>query len=134
MQKGQVRIIHSHCSSLDSCPRGTPISTSFFCYANAKDNINTIPGVLRLLYISSRNVLSTAVDALSTQKPYKGRRSHYEVISRSSFDEIASFREHILRVKDKYQVPMVLVGNKCDLESERQVTASEGQELAKRYR
>lgn len=52
---------------------------------------------------------------------------------RSSFDEIASFREQILRVKDKDKVPMILVGNKCDLETERQVTTGEGSELAKSF-
>jgi GTPase KRas protein len=57
----------------------------------------------------------------------------YAITSRSSFDEISSFRDQILRVKDKDKVPMVLVGNKCDLESERQVTTSEGQELAKTF-
>jgi len=30
-------------------------------------------------------------------------------------------------------VPMVLSGNKCDLESERQVTTAEGQDLAKSF-
>jgi len=57
----------------------------------------------------------------------------YAITSRSSFDEIASFREQILRVKDKDKVPMVLVGNKCDLETERQVTTGEGQDLAKSF-
>jgi GTPase KRas protein len=54
----------------------------------------------------------------------------YAVNSRSSFDEIDSFREQILRVKDEERVPMVLVGNKCDLVRERQVTAAEGAEKA----
>merc|ERR1712072_1436373 len=57
----------------------------------------------------------------------------YAITSRSSFDEITSFREQILRVKDEDKVPMVLVGNKCDLEEERQVTAVEGQDLAKSF-
>jgi len=57
----------------------------------------------------------------------------YAITSRSSFDEIASFREQILRVKDKDKVPKVLVGNKCDLETERQVTTGEGQDLAKSF-
>eukprot|EP01132_Coremiostelium_polycephalum_P010389 gene10389-12760_t len=57
----------------------------------------------------------------------------YSITSRSSYDEIASFREQILRVKDKDRVPMILVGNKCDLDYERQVTISEGQDLAKSF-
>jgi len=57
----------------------------------------------------------------------------YAITSRSSFDEIASFREQILRVKDKDKVPIILVGNKCDLETERQVTTGEGQDLAKSF-
>lgn len=57
----------------------------------------------------------------------------YAITARSSFDEITSFREQILRVKDKDKVPMVMVGNKCDLESERQVTTAEGQALAKTF-
>ena len=57
----------------------------------------------------------------------------YAITSRSSFDEINAFREQILRVKDADTVPMVLVGNKSDLEAERQVTKVEGQDLAKSY-
>jgi GTPase KRas protein len=60
----------------------------------------------------------------------------YAITSRESFEEMRSFRDQILRVKegdgitDARQVPMLLIGNKCDLESERQVSASEGKELA----
>jgi len=57
----------------------------------------------------------------------------YAITSRSSFDEIASFRDQILRVKDKDRVAMVLVGNKCDLEAERQVTTGEGGDLARSF-
>jgi GTPase SAR1 family protein len=45
----------------------------------------------------------------------------YSIISRSSFDEVNAFREQILRVKDADRVPMVICGNKVDLESDRQV-------------
>jgi len=57
----------------------------------------------------------------------------YAITSRSSFDEIAAFRDQILRVKDKDHVPMYLVGNKCDLEQERQVTTGEGTDLARSF-
>jgi len=57
----------------------------------------------------------------------------YSITAKSTFDEITSFREQILRVKDKDKVPMILVGNKCDLEHERQVTTMEGQELSRNF-
>lgn len=46
----------------------------------------------------------------------------YSVTSRLSFDEISTFYQQVCRVKDRDHFPMVLVGNKCDLESERQVS------------
>ena len=57
----------------------------------------------------------------------------YAITSRSSFDELNTFKEQIVRVKDKDNVPMVVCGNKCDLEEERQVSAQEGQDLGKSY-
>lgn len=39
----------------------------------------------------------------------------FAVNSVKSFDDIVVYREQILRVKDTEEVPMVLVGNKCDL-------------------
>ncbi|KAL4402526.1 Ras1 protein [Malassezia pachydermatis] len=55
----------------------------------------------------------------------------YSITSRSSFEEIATFHQQVLRVKDKDYFPMVMVANKCDLESERQVSTSEGYAMAR---
>ena len=57
----------------------------------------------------------------------------YSITSRSTFNEIEQFIQGILRAKDKNQgeVPIVLVGNKADLEKYREVTTGEGSELAK---
>ncbi|KAI8338762.1 ras-like protein 3, partial [Chlamydoabsidia padenii] len=57
----------------------------------------------------------------------------YSITSRLSFDEISSFYQQIRRVKDKNFFPMILVGNKCDLESDRQVSSQEGHDLAKEF-
>lgn len=46
----------------------------------------------------------------------------YSITSRQSFEEITTFQQQILRVKDKDYFPMVVVGNKCDLEGDREVT------------
>ncbi|KAI9315651.1 ras family-domain-containing protein [Dichotomocladium elegans] len=58
----------------------------------------------------------------------------YSVTSRHSFDEISMFYQQIRRVKDRDLFPMILVGNKCDLESDRQVSKLEGLELARAIR
>jgi GTPase KRas len=45
----------------------------------------------------------------------------YSVIKRKSFEELTKFYEQICRVTEKNELPFVVVGNKCDLESQRQV-------------
>lgn len=57
----------------------------------------------------------------------------YSITSRSSFKEIDSFREQILRVKDEEKIPIVLCGNKSDLDSQRQVTIAEGGDKARSF-
>ncbi|KAJ1921979.1 RAS1 protein [Mycoemilia scoparia] len=54
----------------------------------------------------------------------------YSITSRNSFEEMDSFYNQILRVKDKDQFPMVVVANKKDLDFDRQVTKEEGRVLA----
>jgi len=58
----------------------------------------------------------------------------FSVTDRASFDEISRFHTQILRVKDKDEFPMILVGNKSDLEDERLVSTAEGQEFARKLR
>lgn len=45
----------------------------------------------------------------------------YSITSRNTFEEITTFHQGILRVKDQDTFPMIIVANKCDLEYERQV-------------
>jgi GTPase KRas protein len=56
----------------------------------------------------------------------------YSVDSRTSFEEIETFYQQILRVKDKDRYPVVLIANKCDLVRERVVSKAEGLELARK--
>jgi len=55
----------------------------------------------------------------------------YSITLQASFDEAINLHEHILRVKDADSVPFVLVGNKCDLQDDREVPTDRGQSLAK---
>ncbi|KAK7738987.1 Ras-related protein rsr1 [Cytospora paraplurivora] len=45
----------------------------------------------------------------------------FSITSRSSLNELYGLREEILRIKDKEQVPIVIIGNKADLEDQREV-------------
>eukprot|EP01111_Echinosteliopsis_oligospora_P018282 TRINITY_DN8282_c0_g2_i3.p1 TRINITY_DN8282_c0_g2~~TRINITY_DN8282_c0_g2_i3.p1 ORF type:complete len:262 (-),score=42.33 TRINITY_DN8282_c0_g2_i3:86-871(-) len=86
------------------------------------------------------------IDILDTagQEEYSAMRDQYmrngqgyaivfDITSRFSFQEAAMFRDQILRAKDLDFVPMILIGNKSDLEHERQVTTIEGIDLAKAF-
>lgn len=89
---------------------------------------------------------SALLDVLDTagQEEYSAMREQYmrtgegfllvySIASRSSFEEIIAFHQQILRVKDKDQFPMVIIGNKCDLDKERQVSEEEGQAIARQF-
>lgn len=62
----------------------------------------------------------------------------FAINARSSFEEMQvcyltqTYVQQIHRAKDSDMVPMVLVGNKSDLERERQVTILEAREIARR--
>ncbi|XP_071436683.1 GTP-binding protein Rit2 [Pithys albifrons albifrons] len=57
----------------------------------------------------------------------------YSITDRQSFQEAAEFKELIYRVRHTYDIPVVLVGNKTDLEEFRQVSTEEGKSLAREY-
>lgn len=60
----------------------------------------------------------------------------YSIVSTTSFIEANGLREQIYRILDKdttEHVPIVLVGNKCDLEAERQVNKEEAEHLANEW-
>ena len=73
----------------------------------------------------------------------------YSITSQSTFNEVSEYRDQVLRVKEietvnkltitahsvmlTVQIPMILVGNKCDLEDERCVSKSEGFKLANQW-
>ncbi|KAJ1651048.1 RAS2 protein [Dispira simplex] len=56
----------------------------------------------------------------------------YSIAARSTFERVQRFRDQITRVKDTDNVPLMLVGNKCDKVHEREVSREEGLSMAKR--
>eukprot|EP01103_Thecamoeba_quadrilineata_P017575 TRINITY_DN6301_c0_g1_i1.p1 TRINITY_DN6301_c0_g1~~TRINITY_DN6301_c0_g1_i1.p1 ORF type:complete len:200 (+),score=53.47 TRINITY_DN6301_c0_g1_i1:48-602(+) len=57
----------------------------------------------------------------------------YSIAAKASFNEVATLKNQINRVKEGDRAPMVIVGNKCDLDSERQVPKKDGEDLAKSF-
>ncbi|XP_037014695.1 ras-related protein Ral-A-like [Artibeus jamaicensis] len=57
----------------------------------------------------------------------------FSVTEMQSFAATADLRELILRVKEDENVPFLLVGNRSDLESERQVSVQEAKARAKQW-
>lgn len=58
----------------------------------------------------------------------------FSVTDHSSFEEIFKFHRQILRVKDRDEFPMLMVGNKSDLEYQRQVSLEEAQQLSRQLK
>lgn len=59
-------------------------------------------------------------------KSGKGFLLVYSVTDENSLKELLALREQVLRIKDSDNVPMVLIGNKCDLDDERVVSIDDG--------
>jgi len=83
------------------------------------------------------------VDVLDTagQEEFSAMREHYmldgegfllvySVTEPDSLSLIEAYHQQILRVKDSESVPIVVVGNKSDLEFERRVNTVEGERIA----
>jgi len=85
------------------------------------------------------------LDILDTagQEEYSAMRDQYmrtgegflivfAVNNAKSFEDITQYREQIKRVKDAEEVPMVMVGNKCDLPT-RSVDMQQARDVARNY-
>lgn len=66
-------------------------------------------------------------------KSGKGFILVYSVTDESSLQELLALREQVLRIKDATGVPMVLVGNKCDLADERKLNPEDGIAISERW-
>ena len=57
----------------------------------------------------------------------------YSITISQTFQDIRSMKESIMRVKGTDRVPMLLVGNKCDLEHQREVSFNDSAQLAQQW-
>lgn len=56
----------------------------------------------------------------------------FSITSLHSFESLAAYQNEVPHIKQVERIPMIVVGNKCDLEADRLVTAEEGEEYARR--
>lgn len=57
----------------------------------------------------------------------------YSITNKSTYNDLEQIYEHIIEVRGSTNFPLIVVGNKCDLESERNVSQDEGKELAEKF-
>lgn len=57
----------------------------------------------------------------------------YDITQRQSFEELQKFYDRVLHVKNKSHLPMVLVGNKCDVGEQRKITQEQGIALGQKW-
>ncbi|KAI1324898.1 ras-domain-containing protein [Xylariaceae sp. FL0255] len=57
----------------------------------------------------------------------------FSITSKSSLNEITSLREEIIRIKDDSKVPIVICGNKADLEEHRTVPRTRGFAISQKW-
>lgn len=57
----------------------------------------------------------------------------FSITSKSSLQELAQLREEIIRIKDDETIPIVIVGNKADLEEHRQVERAKAFSVSQRW-
>ena len=71
--------------------------------------------------------------ALNIIKTCHGIILMYDITDQSSFDAIPEWIQDI-RDNQKPDYPIILLGNKCDLEGKRIISKEDGEELAKKYK
>ncbi|KAL2260081.1 hypothetical protein VTK26DRAFT_6034 [Humicola hyalothermophila] len=57
----------------------------------------------------------------------------FSIASKTSFEELESLRDDIIRIKDDEDIPIVIVGNKADLEDQRAVDRVKAVNLSQRW-
>ena len=55
----------------------------------------------------------------------------FSLTSRLSFDKIAGYFQQVVGIKGADSFPKVLLGNKCDLNMEREISTEEGEEFGR---
>ncbi|XP_013393843.1 ras-related protein Rap-2c [Lingula anatina] len=90
--------------------------------------VDGAPSVLEILDTAGTEQFASMRDLYI--KNGQGFAIVYSITSLQTFQDIKTMKDQIMRVKGTDKVPMLLVGNKKDLEHQREVATSEGMALA----
>ncbi|KAH0789892.1 small GTP-binding protein [Histomonas meleagridis] len=87
--------------------------------------------------IPFHGILVACQDDFASMWPYNVRKGDgfilmYSIDDEISFNEVLKFHELIKKIKGDTHVPIVLCGNKCDLQKQRKVSKAQGDELARK--
>ncbi|KAK5998849.1 Ras-related protein RSR1 [Cladobotryum mycophilum] len=95
------------------------------------------------LQVDGRQVVLEILDTAGTEqfvamrdlymKTGQGFLLVFSITSPSSLAELAGLREEIIRIKDDENVPMVIVGNKADLEETRVIPRAKGFSVSQKW-
>ncbi|KAH7176451.1 ras family-domain-containing protein [Dactylonectria macrodidyma] len=95
------------------------------------------------LQVDGRQVVLEILDTAGTEqfvamrdlymKTGQGFLLVFSITSSSSLSELAGLREEIIRIKDDENIPIVIVGNKADLEENRAVPRAKGFSISQRW-
>eukprot|EP01121_Diplochlamys_sp_Union-15-3_P003326 TRINITY_DN1317_c0_g1_i1.p1 TRINITY_DN1317_c0_g1~~TRINITY_DN1317_c0_g1_i1.p1 ORF type:complete len:215 (-),score=34.02 TRINITY_DN1317_c0_g1_i1:57-701(-) len=91
----------------------------------------SIPCVLEILDTAGQETFSAMRELY--MKNGEGFVLVYSITSQRSLEDLEPIKDGIIRHKNTTNVPMVLVGNKCDLAKKREVDNKTGKDVAKRY-
>lgn len=94
--------------------------------------VDGAPVTLEIVDTAGQDEYSTYQD--QWMREGKGILLVYAIDNRNSFQAAQSFKEKIDRIKENEKVAVVLVGNKCDLEANRQVTRAQGEAIASQWK
>ncbi|KAK9712474.1 RAS2 protein [Basidiobolus ranarum] len=124
---------------------GKTALTLQLCSAHFVENYNpTIENVYRKQVVIDDKACILEVLDTAGQQEYSTLREQwiregeafllvYCITERSSFERLEDIRQHITSTVGSKTTPMILIGNKCDKTSERQVTQQEGLAMARRF-
>ena len=90
--------------------------------------------------------ITSTIDVIDTAgtEEFSAMRDHYmregygfllifSITDKKSFEDIDVYRDQLCRVRESEDFPILLIGNKSDLEDERVISKDEAQKLAKKW-